>query len=159
MKDVKVSDNSKEDIVATVVGEYDINKDGTYKLKYVAVDSSNNKVEEEFILVVEKVPSLTLGKTYYNKDNMNNGKASYITEITLSKDMSVRSYTCAKNAGCTEYRGSFKISGTTLTITLNKYQDVDGSWHTLPKEAQVSKKCTITDDNTFSDNNVIYVMK
>ncbi len=159
LEDVKVSDNSKEDIVATIAGEYDINKAGNYNLKYVAVDSSNNKAEEEFTLIVKKLPTLTIGKTYYNKDNMNNGGASFITEITLNKDMSVISSTCAKDAGCTEYRGSFTISGTTLTIILNKYQDVDGSWRVLPKEAQESKKCTIIDDNIFSNNNVVYVIK
>ncbi len=159
LENVKVSDNSKEDIVATVMGEYDINKAGNYNLKYVAVDSSNNKTEEEFTLIVKNLPTLTLGKTYYNKDNMNNGGAAFITEITLNEDMSVKSSTCAKDAGCTEYLGNFTISGSTLTIILNKYQDVNGSWRVLPKEAQESKKCTIVDDNIFINNNVEYVIK
>ena len=55
LKDVKVTDNSNEKIKATVEGDYDFNKEGTYKLKYVAIDSSNNKTEEEFALIVKKV--------------------------------------------------------------------------------------------------------
>ena len=47
---VKVSDNSNEEIKAKVVGEYDLNKDGEYKLKYVVSDSSNNQAEYDFIL-------------------------------------------------------------------------------------------------------------
>lgn len=54
LKDVKVSDNSNEEITATVEGEYDFNKEGTYNLKYVAIDSSKNKTEEDFILKVNK---------------------------------------------------------------------------------------------------------
>lgn len=157
LKDVKVTDNSKEDIAATVSGEYDIHKAGNYNLKYVAVDSSDNKIEEEFTLIVKKLPSLTLGKTYYDKKNMYNGRS--LSEITLNKDMSVKSSACGVNAGCTEYMGNFTISGTTLTIILNKYQDVDGSWSVLPEKAQESKKYTIIDDNTFNNNSSVYVIK
>ena len=61
LKDVKVSDNSKEEIKATIEGEYNFDNEGTYKLKYVAVDSSNNKTEEEFTLIVNK-PTCNLTK-------------------------------------------------------------------------------------------------
>lgn len=54
LKDVKVSDNSKEEIKATIEGDYNFDNEGTYNLKYVAVDSSNNKAEEEFTLKVNK---------------------------------------------------------------------------------------------------------
>lgn len=54
LADVTVSDNSKEKIAATVEGEYDLNTEGTYTLTYVAVDSSDNKTEEEFTLTVNK---------------------------------------------------------------------------------------------------------
>lgn len=56
LKDVKVSDNSNEEIKATIDGTYDFNNEGTYNLKYVAVDSSNNKKEEEFTLKVNAKP-------------------------------------------------------------------------------------------------------
>ena len=50
LEGVTVSDNSKEEIKAKVIGEYDINKEGEYKLKYEAADSSGNKGEYDFIL-------------------------------------------------------------------------------------------------------------
>ena len=54
LKNVKVIDNSKENIKVIVDGKYDFNKDGIYNLKYIAIDSSNNRVEEKFILKVIK---------------------------------------------------------------------------------------------------------
>lgn len=52
LKDVKVEDNSKEEIKVSIEGEYDFNTPGTYNLKYVAKDSSNNETKEEFTLTV-----------------------------------------------------------------------------------------------------------
>ncbi len=59
LKDVKATDNSKEDIKVTVEGKYDINKEGNYNLKYIAIDSSNNKTEEEFTLQVTEKNTTT----------------------------------------------------------------------------------------------------
>ncbi len=50
---VSASDNSGEAITVTVEGGYDINKAGEYALKYVACDSSRNRVEECFTLKVK----------------------------------------------------------------------------------------------------------
>lgn len=72
LKNVKVSDNSKEEIKASVEGEYDFNKEGTYNLKYVAVDSSNNKKEEDFILKVNKKSTNTTTNKNTTKPQTNN---------------------------------------------------------------------------------------
>ena len=56
LKDVKVSDNSKEDIKVKVEGSYDFNKKGTYNLEYVAKDSSGNETREKFTLKVNEKP-------------------------------------------------------------------------------------------------------
>lgn len=91
LKDVKVSDNSKEEIEATVEGKYDINKVGTYKLKYVASDSSNNKSEENFILKVdkkiEKYTKFGSSTLYYGKYKMEGDIPSeYSGTITINAD-------------------------------------------------------------------------
>lgn len=39
-----------------IEGTYDINKNGTYKLKYIAIDSSNNKTIKDFTLYVKDKP-------------------------------------------------------------------------------------------------------
>ena len=57
LKDVKVSDNSLEEIKAKVIGEYDINKAGKYELKYEVEDSSGNKGEYDFILNIISDPN------------------------------------------------------------------------------------------------------
>ncbi len=54
LKNVKATDNYDEEVEVSVEGEYDINKPGTYKLNYVAKDSSGNEVKEEFTLTVKK---------------------------------------------------------------------------------------------------------
>ena len=72
LKDVVVTDNSKEDIKASVDGNYDFNKDGVYNLKYVAIDSSGNKTEEEFILKVNKKVGTTNNAQNNNNASSNN---------------------------------------------------------------------------------------
>ncbi len=80
LKNVKVTDNSLEEIKATVEGDYDFNKEGTYNLKYVASDSSNNKKEEEFTLKVnkkeEKKTTTTNNKTTDNKNTQTNNTSN-----------------------------------------------------------------------------------
>ncbi|MCL2079895.1 MAG: NlpC/P60 family protein [Oscillospiraceae bacterium] len=51
---VRVIDNSNEEIIATVEGEYDFDAEGEYSLKYIAVDGSGNKAESDFILTVTR---------------------------------------------------------------------------------------------------------
>ncbi|MCL2628377.1 MAG: C40 family peptidase [Oscillospiraceae bacterium] len=59
---VCVTDNSNEEIEATIEGEYDLNVAGKYILSYVAVDSSGNKAETEFMLIItEPEPVATVG--------------------------------------------------------------------------------------------------
>ena len=57
LEGVKVIDNSKEEITAKVVGEYDKNKAGKYNLKYEVTDSSGNKGEYDFILNIISDPN------------------------------------------------------------------------------------------------------
>lgn len=52
--EVNISDNSNEKISAKVEGEYDFNKVGSYKLKFVAKDSSGNETKKDFTLNVIK---------------------------------------------------------------------------------------------------------
>lgn len=74
----KVIDNSKEEIEIKIEGEYDINKAGEYQLKYVVEDSSKNKTEKEFKLVVKEKPVEVKqeNKTSNNNSKSNNNKQS-----------------------------------------------------------------------------------
>ena len=54
LKNIKVTDNSSDDVDIKVVGEYDIKKVGEYKLSYVATDKSGNQVVQDFKLIVKE---------------------------------------------------------------------------------------------------------
>ena len=83
LENIKVTDNSKEDIEATVEGEYDFNKAGTYNLKYIAKDSSGNETIEDFKLIVTESK---ISKQTTTKSNVNN-KNPYYTEIVRNKNV------------------------------------------------------------------------
>lgn len=52
LQGVSAKDNSNEPIEVKIIGNYDINKVGDYKLYLQAVDSSGNEAKEEFTLKV-----------------------------------------------------------------------------------------------------------
>ena len=94
LKDVKVSDNSKEEIKATIEGEYDFNKERTYTLKYIAIDSSNNKTEEEFTLKVNKKTTTSSS----NNSSSNNTSNDSNTLTQAQAEANVKKY-CVCNVG------------------------------------------------------------
>ena len=51
---VFATDNTGEKVEVKVKGEYDINKVGSYKLKYSATDSSGNETVKDFTLIVQE---------------------------------------------------------------------------------------------------------
>ena len=53
LSNVKVKDNSKDELKTEVSGEYDVNKSGEYNLKIVSTDKANNSSEKEFKLTVK----------------------------------------------------------------------------------------------------------
>lgn len=85
LESVKATDNSKEDIKVKVEGKYDFNKEGTYDLKYVAKDSSNNKTKKDFVLKVikEKVGMKT------ESNNKNTNKNPYYVEVIRNHNVVV----------------------------------------------------------------------
>ena len=53
-----------------IEGVYDINKNGTYKLKYIAIDSSNNKTIKDFTLYVKDKPKNNNTNNNSNKQKL-----------------------------------------------------------------------------------------
>ncbi len=102
LENVKVNDNSKEEITAFVEGEYSFDKEGEYTLKYVAIDSSGNRREEEFILKVNKKASTNtstnnnsntkklINKETYEEETIN--KEKYGTKFLTVKTYEKRTY-------------------------------------------------------------------
>lgn len=148
LNNVKVIDNSNEEIKATIEGEYDINKSGTYNLKYVAVDSSNNKTEEEFVLNVKNATIKT--GSYYS----NSGK---IMRIDFEKNKKI---TIAYDTGCTlespcggyDELGTYVIKGNKIIATMTHYYEL------VETELDKIKKIefTIINDNQIKNDSQVF---
>ena len=92
LQDVKVTDNSKEEIAAAVEGNYDLNVAGNYNLNYIALDSSGNKTTRDFILKVIEDPNnrvITTSKGYTLK--ITDGVASIDGIIIANKSYALPS--------------------------------------------------------------------
>ena len=86
LSDVKVTDNSNEEIKPTIEGNYDFNGAGTYNLKYVAIDASGNKAIKNLILKVVEDPNnrvITTSKGYTLK--ISNGLATIDGVVIANK--------------------------------------------------------------------------
>ena len=116
LKGVKVTNKSYEKVDVSVVGDYNFNKAGTYKLRYVAVDSSGNVGEAEFTLTVKDL-SLKLDGCYKWE---NSDQIAYFTFRAGSK---VELRSGWKNSEYDLYYGTYKIEGTQLIATFTVYKD------------------------------------
>lgn len=127
LENVVVKDNSNEEIIATVEGEYDINKEGTYNLKYVATDSSGNEISKDFSLVVK---SINLKKGFYEAKNKGKYNTVTIKDNFISISYNVGGDELGGHGGYVQY-GTYKITGNKLIATLTHYYnlgpDIDGT--------------------------------
>ncbi len=115
LKNVSVKDNSGEKIKASVEGKYDTNKVGTYKLQYVAKDSSGNETKKDFSLVVKEKPVVVEKKednTQNNNTNTNStsntgstAKAGKGTDPSLNGTKTSKGYTITVKNGITYIDG------------------------------------------------------
>ena len=88
LKGVSATDNSNEEIAVSVEGDYDFTKPGEYSLKYVAIDSSNNKTEEEFKLTVKarEIPTTSqVQETSPNPSSSSSGSSSSSSSASTSE--------------------------------------------------------------------------
>lgn len=83
LNNVKVTDNSNEEIKVLIEGDYDLKKEGVYKLKYVAKDSSENITNEEFTLKV------TTQATQINQTTQTITNSNSTSDDTKNNDKSI----------------------------------------------------------------------
>ncbi len=123
LSDVTVKDNSGENIIPTIEGDYNINKAGEYQLLYVAVDMSGNRTEKEFVLKVNDMAIKKTGyyvykekETWYGFRFKKNNKVDYLINFCPGE-------------GCGGYllEGSYQMNGNQLqaTFTYETY-DIEG---------------------------------
>lgn len=145
---VKVIDNSNEEIKATIEGEYDINKSGTYNLKYVAVDSSNNKTEEEFVLNVKNA-TIKTGRYYSNSGRIMSINFENAKKISIAYDTG-----CTEEMPCGGYSemGTYIIDGNKIIATMTHYYEI-----VEEKLDKVNKlEFTIVNENKIKNNNQVF---
>ncbi len=143
LKDVKVSDNSKETIKATVTGKYDINKVGDYNLKYNAIDSSGNSVSNDFILTVKNVSIKTSGYYMYKEKK-------YWVGINFTKKKKVSLvYNFCPGSACGGYQesGTYSVKNNIVTLKLTSYSDEMGEG-----KRNSTMKCTIKNEKNIVCN-------
>lgn len=109
-KFAKIEDNSKEEIIPVIIGKYDINKVGTYNLKYSAADSSGNKSECSFNLTIKNkiVKADIESNQYYIKLNKTqNVVMIYSLDSSNNYNTLIKTFTIS--AGNNTPLGIFKI--------------------------------------------------
>ena len=138
---IKVSDNSKEKITAIVEGEYNVNKAGEYKLKYVATDSSGNVTEKEFSLVVNNLSVKTSGYyVYKGKEYWAGIRFKSNNKVTIDYNYCPEATKAGFGCGGYSQEGTYKVSSGKATITLSVAYDENGA----DKSVKGSKiTCTI----------------
>lgn len=82
LNNAKVKDNSNENIELTIKGDYDINKEGEYQLKYYAKDSSGNINTKDFVLKVVSLKNAPI--SYNNFKDYKDGEYITTTGHTLT---------------------------------------------------------------------------
>ena len=146
LQNVSAIDNSKENIKVTVEGLYDFTKEGVYELKYIAVDSSNNRAEESFKLNVNKKEEPTTtndNTTTNNTNNDNSNKTSSTTKTTTPTNTTYKAIGSSK-----VYYGKYKLEADTEdfkgTLILKSDGTVSTSGYTYVGGRLVKKNLTGT---------------
>ena len=81
---VVVGDNSKEEITATIKGEYNIEEEGEYLLSYTAKDSSGNETEKEFKITVKNNPNVKINKSTKGYTIKNYYGVTYVDGVVIA---------------------------------------------------------------------------
>ena len=153
LKGVSVTDNSKEQIKVTVEGKYDFNKVGTYKLQYVAKDSSGNETKKDFSLIVNAKPVVvekkedtnTGNKTSSgNKSNTTSSSSGSVngTSSSLNGTKTSKGYTITVKNGITYIDGVMIVNKTyplpKSYVPSNTHGKLKGSYSEILKDGIVN---------------------
>jgi lipoprotein-anchoring transpeptidase ErfK/SrfK len=158
LKNVTISDNSREEIIPEVIGEYNINKEGKYKLKYKATDSSGNSSELDFVLIVKNDVKKTSNNKYYVKVNKTKNVVMVYT-LDGNNNYSILTKTFVCSAGENTPVGVYTIDAKAETLALEggvyghyttRFLKSRGMWfHSVP---YFSKPSVDNEGNKHWDN-------
>ena len=91
---------------------------------------------------------------YYDRNNMYNG--SSLEWIYLKENNVVERTTCGADAGCSLFKGTYKINEKNLIINLTHYSDEIDGW--LELEEKEKLEYTISEDNVFISNKNLFIL-
>lgn len=119
LEGVTAEDNvdSKEELTAKIVteGEVDINKIGSYEIKYRVTDNAGLSAEETRTYKVVEKKTAQIGVTYRYRQYGSQYTNGYVdSTILLRKDKTIK-YVDTPGLDRYEYEGTYSISGDTIT--------------------------------------------
>lgn len=122
LANVKVTDNSGEELTAEIIGKYDINKMGEYKLQYSTTDSSGNSTTKEFTLSVKNIAVKAKGYYVYKE------KTAWVGIQFKSGNKVDIVYNYCPGSACGGYveSGTYSYAESVVIINLTSYMDEDG---------------------------------
>ena len=86
-KIIDVSDDSKDELSIDIIGDYDLNKTGTYNLQYQVKDSSNTTLNQFKLTVYDSLNSSNSDKINYTKKGykvINKNGIYYINNVLIA---------------------------------------------------------------------------
>lgn len=109
-KYVNVDDNSNEQIIPSVYGEYDGSKSGTYNIRYEAIDSSDNKSEcNSKLIIKDKLVVAKIKKNQYYIRLNKKQNVVMIYGLDTSNNYSILVKTFVISAGKNTPLGEFEL--------------------------------------------------
>lgn len=150
LTDVKVTDNSGEELTAEVVGTYDINTMGEYKLQYSATDSSGNNATKDFTLSVKNISVKTNGYYVYK------GKNSWVgVQFKSGNKVNILYNYCPGDAcGAVSESGTYSYAEKKVIMHLTSSSSEDGT-----VKMDQKYEFDIVDENNIKYKNNIYTWK
>ncbi len=149
-QDIKIDteDNSKDDVIITIEGDYDLGKEGEYNITVVATDKSGNKATKKVLLKVTS-PKFSLEGYYTVKTDT----AWYSLSFRDNEYVEYEINPChGMGCGLFYMDGRYKVEGNKLILTLDHNTD-----DTLEREED--SEPTIMELKIKDDKTLIYEEK
>lgn len=141
--DIKTKDNSKDDVIVAVEGDYDLGKEGEYKVTIIATDKSGNKATKKVTLKVTGSKVKLTG--YYS---VKTDEAWYSIALRDNDYVEYEVNPChGMGCGLFYMDGRYEIKGKKIILTLDHNTD-----DTLEREEDTEPtvmEITIKDENTL----------
>ena len=99
--------------------------------------------------------SLNYG-TFIDKSRMYAGAS--LDTFTLNANGTVERLYCSTSSDCTNYKGTYSISGDYLYIQLTQYQTYSGSWEEVKRDSDAPMEFAILSQTSFKDAKTTYYL-